>query len=134
MKPDNRAAMDMIRDLERVFAGLARSSFRQRFHLGARDRAYLRDKGLATILDHARDFISKRLAPANPLNDGKQTPVRGHPVFIAQHATGTCCRSCLEKWHGIHRGHPLDASEQAHVVVVIERWLRLEGGGDRDCQ
>ncbi len=29
---------------------------------------------------------------AEPRNDGKQTPFRGHPVFTAQHATATCCR------------------------------------------
>jgi hypothetical protein len=118
-----------VRDLDQLFAGLARSSFRQRFRLGAREQAYLRDKGLPTVLDHARDFIDKRLAPANPAKDGKQTPFRGHPVFIAQHATGTCCRSCLEKWHGIRRGHALDEAERAHVLAVLERWLRIQSGG-----
>jgi hypothetical protein len=79
---------------------------------------------LAQVLTHARDFIDKRLAAAEPRNDGKQTPFRGHPVFTAQHATATCCRGCLAKWHGIPRGRPLDAIEKAHVVAVLERWLR----------
>jgi hypothetical protein len=113
--------MGTIRDLDQVFSGLARSSFRQRFHLGARELAYLHEKGLATVLEHARDFIDKRLAPADPANDGKQTPYRGHPVFIAQHATATCCRSCLEKW----RGQTLNVQERTHVVAAIERWLRM---------
>lgn len=113
-----------MRDLDQVFAGLARSAFRQRFRLGARERAYLQDKGLPTVLGHARDFIDQRLAPAEPANDGKQTPMRGHPVFIAQHATATCCRSCLEKWHGIPRGKALTEQERAHVVAAVERWLR----------
>ncbi len=116
--------MGTIRDLDQVFSGLARSSFRQRFHLGPREQTYLQDKGLPTVLAHARDFIDKRLAPAAPINDGKQTPFRGHPVFIAQHATATCCRSCLEKWHGIRRGQALNEEERAHVVAAIERWLR----------
>jgi hypothetical protein len=119
------AVMGTIRDLDQVFSGLARSSFRQRFHLGARELAYLHEKGLATVLEHARDFIDKRLAPADPANDGKQTPYRGHPVFIAQHATATCCRSCLEKWHGIRRGQMLNVQERTHVVAAIERWLRM---------
>ena len=80
---------------------LSRSNFRSRFHLKAQDKQYIRDKGWNTIADHAADFVSKRLAPAVPKNDGKQTPMRGHPVFIAQHATACCCRGCLEKWHGI---------------------------------
>ncbi len=78
------------------------------------------------MLDHAADFVAKRLAPAARVNDGKQTPMRGHPVFIAQHATATCCRSCLAKWHGIAAGMPLSENEQCHVVVAIARWL--DGG------
>jgi hypothetical protein len=109
-----------------IFSALARSAFRRRFHLGSAEHAYLRDKGLSAVLEHARDFIGKRLAPAEPVNDGKQTPWRGHPVFIAQHATATCCRTCLQKWHSIDKGDELTPEEQAHVIAVIERWLRME--------
>lgn len=77
-------------------------------------------------MQHARDFVDKRLAPLNPPNDGRQTPFRGHPVFVAQHATATCCRSCLEKWHGIAGDHALDEEEVRHVLAVLERWLRRE--------
>ena len=116
----------LMRDIDRVFAELQKSPFRRRFRLGPRERAYLENKGLAAVLDHARDFIAKRLAPASPANDGKQTPFRGHPVFIAQHATATCCRPCLAKWHGIARGCPLDDGEREHVIAVLERWLRMQ--------
>lgn len=108
---------------DELFARLARSRFRQRFRLGARESAYLRAKGEDTIRAHAHDFIAQRLAPAQPANDGKQTPMRGHPVFIAQHATATCCRGCLAKWHGIPAGRPLSDSEREHVVGVLMRWL-----------
>ena len=113
-----------MRHPDELFAALARSTFRRRFRLGVAERDYLRAKGLPTIAAHARDFIAKRLAPAEPAKDGKQTPWRGHPVFIAQHATATCCRGCLMKWHGIAKGRPLSEEEQAHVIAVIERWLR----------
>ncbi|MFV0369470.1 MAG: DUF4186 family protein, partial [Hyphomicrobiaceae bacterium] len=66
------------------------------------------------------------LAPANPHNDGKQTPMRGHPVFVAQHATGTCCRGCLAKWHGIPARTALSADQQEYVVSVIAHWLTEE--------
>ncbi len=112
-----------MRPLDAVFERLAGSPFRRRFRLGDSDRAYLDARGLDTILAHGRDFIDKRLAPAEPLNDGKQTPMRGHPVFVAQHATATCCRSCLSKWHGIPAGRPLSEPEKAHVLAAIERWL-----------
>jgi predicted Fe-S protein YdhL (DUF1289 family) len=115
-----------VRDLDDVFPALARSAFRARFRLGPADAGYLAKKGLPTVLVHARDFVAKRLAPADPPNDGKQTPWRGHPVFVAQHATATCCRGCLETWHGIAAGHPLTSAEQEHVVAAIERWLRTQ--------
>jgi hypothetical protein len=112
--------------LDTVFTALKSSAFRQRFRLGPVERAYLAKKGLTTVLEHARDFIRDRLAPAEPRNDGKQTPMRGHPAFIAQHATGTCCRGCLAKWHGIPKGRELTADEQAHAVAAIRRWLVVQ--------
>ena len=115
-----------MRDLDLVFSRLADSRFRSRFRLGDKERTYLAERGLAVVIDHARDFVGKRLAPAEPLNDGHQTPMRGHPVFIAQHATATCCRSCLQKWHGIAAGRALSASEQAHLVAAIEKWLEAQ--------
>jgi predicted Fe-S protein YdhL (DUF1289 family) len=113
-----------MRDIEALFAALRGSSFRQRFRLGPRERAYLDEKGLTAVLDHAAELIAHRLAPAEPRNDGRQTPFRGHPVFVAQHATATCCRGCLAKWHQIEAGRSLTDEEQAHVVAVIGRWIR----------
>ncbi len=112
--------------METLFARLGRSTFRSRFHLGAKERQYCYDKGSEVIDSHAADFIAKRLAPAQIANDGKQTPMRGHPVFIAQHATATCCRGCLEKWHAIPRGRELSGEEQRYVVQVIHHWLVME--------
>jgi predicted Fe-S protein YdhL (DUF1289 family) len=117
-----------VRDLDELTAALAGSRFRRRFKLGPKERDYLAEKGPAIVLEHARTFIAQRLAPAAPRNDGKQTPWRGHPVFVAQHATATCCRGCLAKWHGIERGHELSATEQNHVLAVIARWLEAELG------
>ncbi|AQH00954.1 DUF4186 domain-containing protein [Burkholderia sp. KK1] len=115
-----------MRDLDAVFDALAKSAFRRRFALGVREGKYLREKGIDTVLAQAHELIGKRLAPQAPLNDGKQTPFRGHPVFIAQHATATCCRACLAKWHGIAAGRALDDAERRHVVDAIERWLRAQ--------
>ncbi|NUO63346.1 MAG: DUF4186 domain-containing protein [Gemmatimonadaceae bacterium] len=117
-----------MRDLDDLFAALARAPFRAKFRLGASDAEYLRAKGLTVVVRHAEDFVARRLAPAEPKNDGKQTPWRGHPVFVAQHATATCCRSCLAKWHGIPAGHELTPEERAHVVRVLERWLGEQDG------
>jgi hypothetical protein len=112
-----------MRDLDELFAALERSRFRSRCGLGPKDRSYLYRKGLAEILDHARTFLAERLAPAQPANDGRQTPMRGHPVFVAQHATATCCRGCLAKWHFIAKGQPLSEDQIDYVVRILERWL-----------
>lgn len=119
----------MTSDLDRVFARLAKSVFRKRFRLAAPEQDYLQTKGLETVLIHARDIVAHRLAPVAPLKDGKQTPFRGHPVFVAQHATATCCRGCLAKWHGIPAGGGLTAEEQDYIAAVVERWLT--GAGKR---
>jgi hypothetical protein len=119
-----------MEDLNALFKRLAGSSFRRRFRLGKQDRAYLEARGLSVVLAHARDFVDQRLAPAEPRNDGTQTPYRGHPVFVAQHATGTCCRGCLSKWHGIAQGRPLEEADKARILAVIERWLSERLTGD----
>ena len=118
-----------MRPLDDVFPALAASAVRRRFHLAPKDRGYLETHGLSAVMVQAEELIARRLAPADPPNDGKQTPFRGHPVFVAQHATGTCCRGCLAKWHDIPRGAALTDEQQAHVIAALERWLRTELDG-----
>ena len=109
-----------------AFARLARSKFRARFHLAAEDLRYIAGKGLETIRRHAADFVRTRLAPAQPPNDGRQTPMRGHPVFKAQHATATCCRGCLEKWWKVPRGTDIPPARQARIVDFLMAWINRE--------
>ncbi|WP_287883633.1 DUF4186 domain-containing protein [Paracoccus sp. (in: a-proteobacteria)] len=113
---------------DEIFDRLARSAFRSRFRLGPKERAYADARGRETIAAHARDFIAARLAPAELPNDGRQTPMRGHPVFLAQHATACCCRSCLQKWHRIPKGRMLSAEEQAWIADLLMRWIDREMG------
>jgi protein gp37 len=114
---------------ETLFALLAKSNFRSRFRLSQSDKEYVTEKGIETIEKHAAGFVAQRLAPENPENDGKQTPMRGHPVFIAQHATGCCCRGCLEKWHHIPSGKTLTEDEQKYITGVITDWIKKEMNG-----
>ena len=109
-----------------LFQRLGQSEFRSSFSLKSNDRNYVREKGMDTVRKHAQDFIAKRLSPAAPANDGRQTPMRGHPVFVAQHATATCCRGCLAKWHGIAEGEALSESEQEYLADVIMEWIRRQ--------
>ncbi|KAA9000560.1 DUF4186 domain-containing protein [Affinibrenneria salicis] len=116
----------MSATLDALFARLARSAFRQKFHLGEKEYVYYLARGEETIRKHAADFIAQRLAQAEPRNDGKQTPMRGHPVFIAQHATATCCRGCLQKWHNIQAHQPLTPEQQRYILEVIAYWITRE--------
>ena len=109
---------------EQLFSKLGKSKFRSSFKLGKKELEYLQNKGFAVIEQHARDFIKERLAPAFPNNDGKQTPMKNHPVFITQHATATCCRKCLSKWHGINTGKELTNQQIDYIAKVIIYWLK----------
>ena len=106
---------------------LSRSKFRSRFQLSESDRRYITEKGMDVIRTHAAGIVRQRLSPAEPKNDGSQTPMRGapkgHPVFIAQHATATCCRECLYKWHGIPKGRELTEKEQEYIIGVLMKWI-----------
>jgi hypothetical protein len=112
-----------MRDRKELFAALGRSRFRSRFVLGPEDAAYIRSHGMVRIAAHAREFVTRRLAAAKPANDGRQTPMKGHPVFVAQHAAAVCCRGCLAKWHRIEKGRQLTETEVEYVVGVICAWL-----------
>ncbi len=119
----------MMNDLNVLFEKLSKSKFRNGFHLKDKDKQYVLDKGIDTIRAHAKDFVASRLAPALIPNEGKQTPTKGHPVFIGQHATACCCRGCLRKWHYIPEKRALTGEEQAYVVNVLMSWIEREMQG-----
>jgi len=105
---------------------LKKSKFRSKFRLMSKDRMYIAKKDLGTIRQHAFEFVHARIATDLPKNDGKQTPMRGHPVFIAQHATATCCRGCIQKWHGFEKGRALSGEEVDIIVALIIGWIELQ--------
>ena len=109
--------------MEEILYRLSKSKFRSSFHLTKKMKEYVKEKGIDKIKEHAYDFINKRLKPEIIPNDGKQTPMKGHPVFISQHATATCCRGCLEKWHHIPKGRELSSKEVEYIVNLIIKWI-----------
>lgn len=112
-----------MQDINKVLDSLSKSKFRSSFTLRKYMLDYINDKGLDTIKCHAYDFINKRLKPKDIPNDGKQTPMKGHPVFIAQHACGCCCRECLEKWHHIEKNRELTNEEVDYIVNLLMTWI-----------
>ena len=127
-----------MQTIDEALGKLSRSAFRSRFRLDAGDVSYIDRKGLDTVRRHAEDFVRKNLAPAEPDNDGHQTPMKGHPVFKAQHACACCCRGCLEKWYRIPKGRELTQSQQTKIVNLLMAWIErqyaAECGKDKDIK
>lgn len=115
-----------MENISQILYRLKNSKFRSSFHLKAKDFDYIEKKGINMIESHAYDFVSKHLKDISTFNDGKQTPMKGHPVFIAQHATATCCRECLKKWHSIEKTHILTENECNYIVNIIMEWIKIE--------
>ena len=115
-----------MQTIDAALEKLSKSKFRSRFHLNAKDKAYIEEKGMETIRSHAVDFIRARLAPAVIPNDGKQTPMKGHPVFVAQHACACCCRGCLNKWYKVPKDKELSNRQQEKIVNVLMAWIEKE--------
>ena len=112
--------------VEQAFEKLNNSKFRSSFHLDSSDRKYIEEKWLETVRNHARDFIRCRIAPAHIPIDGKQTPMKGHPVFKAQHACACCCRGCLYKWYKVKPGIELNDLQQEKIVNLLMAWIEKE--------
>ncbi len=110
---------------------LSQSKFRSSFHLKEKEKNYIKEKGMDVIENHARDFVRNKLAPAYPKNDGKQTPMKGHPVFIAQHACACCCRGCLNKWYKVPMGVELTEVQQDKIVHLLMEWIKVEIDDER---
>ena len=108
---------------DEAFSRLAKSKFRSRFKLADDDLAYIERIGIETVRSHAAEFVRQKLAPAEPANDGRQTPMRGHPVFKAMHGTAMCCRGCMEKWWKVKRGAPLTDLQQRKAIDFLMAWI-----------
>ena len=117
---------------DEAFRRLATSKFRSSFRLTEAEKAYVKEKGPETIRRHTADFVRQKLAPAFPVNDGKQTPMRGHPVFKGMHATACCCRGCLNKWYRVPVGVPLSEELQGRIVDFLMAWIERQTDGGND--
>ena len=109
-----------------IFDKLSKSKFRSSFKLKDKDKEYIKSKGIDTIEKHSYDFIESRVSGDNILNDGKQSAMRGHPVFVAQHATATCCRGCIYKWYHIPKNRKLTKEEIDYLVRIIMTWIKKQ--------
>lgn len=112
--------------IEKKLRELSKSKFRNSFHLRKYMISYINEKGMEKIKEHTISFIEQKLSSAFPENDGKQTPTKNHPTFIAMHACACCCRGCLEKWHHIPKGRKLTNNEKNYIYLLLISWINKE--------
>lgn len=117
----------MNNNIDYMLERLSKSKFRSSFKLKSKDIEYIDKKGFEIIKKHAYDFLNKNIR-IKIEKDGKQTPMHGHPVFIAEHATATCCRGCIEKWYKIPQDKELTDKEIDYLVSIIMKWIELQYG------
>lgn len=115
-----------MQTIDQALNKLEHSRFRSSFHLTKKEQAYLEEKGMEVMRKHAEDFVSQKLAPADPINDGKQTPMHGHPVFKAMHATACCCRGCLNRWYSVPLHRQLSDDQQERIVNLLMAWIEKQ--------
>jgi len=79
---------------------------------------HARRKGKARFQGAAEKRIRISVCQAEPPFDGRQTPMKGNIIYYAQHATASCCRKCIEEWHGISRSRELTEGEIAYLTEL----------------
>ena len=113
-------------DVQYTFAALKNEMIRHYFfHRELDERAvrHAQRKGRIQLKVAARSRLTKYLASAQLARDGRQTPFEGNAIYYAQHATATCCRTCLQYWHDIPKGRELTTEEQEYCAALVHCFL-----------
>ena len=118
----------LTKDITSIRAKLDKDGRSNKFTLGEAEVEYIQSRGIDILRLHATDFIQKRIAPAEPKNDGHQTPTKGHPVFIAQHACGCNDRDAVETFFSLKKGKQLSEKEVTLIVDVLISWMHDQLG------
>jgi len=123
----NRMHKQDIQDAEFVFNSMKNELIRHVYwHTPIDDRAIEKaqkmDKNAQA--EHARKILKQRIGKENNYMEGRQTPMVGNEIVsYAQHATGTCCRRCLEYWHNIPTGVGLSEDQLDYCVELVLRYI-----------
>jgi hypothetical protein len=84
---------------------------------------YARRKGRLQLKQAARNQIERAVKGIAHPREGQQTPRETNPhanvIHYAQHATASCCRKCVEEWHGIPRDRELTAAEIDYLTELV---------------
>jgi hypothetical protein len=82
-------------------------------------------KGRIGMREATEKGIRQRIGKAENYREGYQTPWfdKNTSVSYGQHATATCCRRCVEYWHGIPFGRDLTESEVKYLSDLVFHYL-----------
>jgi hypothetical protein len=125
-----------LEDVDHTFTELRHEMIRHHFwHLEFDERArnHALRKGRSALSLAASRRIEMSVGAENPSNDGRQTPFDGNVLYYAQHATASCCRTCIAYWHDIPKGRALTPDERQYLTGLVvryidERWPDLPEG------
>jgi hypothetical protein len=113
-------------DVEYTFSMLKTECWRHHWwHCTFDEKAmrHARKKGKAALaLDIDRRLKTKAFR-SKGIFDGQQTPKIGNVLFYAQHATATCCRDCIQYWHGISPERSFSEEERAYLSSLVLRFV-----------
>lgn len=81
-------------------------------------------RGRIMLREKVRSHLSAKVGSAEPSFNGRQTSWGGpEPTTYAQHATASCCRKCIEEWHGISRTRALTSQELDYLTELAMLYL-----------
>ncbi|OUR96731.1 hypothetical protein A9Q84_10345 [Halobacteriovorax marinus] len=109
--------------LSDTFKRLKRSSVCSKFVLKDHEWDYLANRGLDAILLEGRTLLIKRFSQVDKSHSCKNEPLRHHPIFVALHGTGACCRRSLSKWHGIPKDIELKEKDIFFILLILKEWF-----------
>jgi hypothetical protein len=113
-------------DVDYTFSELRHEMIRHHFwhvEIDERARNHALRKGRVALLVAADKRLATSVGRENPYRDGRQTPFEGNVLYYAQHATASCCRTCIEYWHDIPKGRPLTTGELTYLGRLLERFI-----------
>lgn len=125
-----------LSDVQYTFEALRYELIRHHFwHIPLSEYAinYARRKGKTGLKTAAQRHIEKAVANPTHPRQGRQTPRETSPtaniIHYAQHATASCCRKCLEEWHGIPPDRFLFVEEISYLrdLVMLYVDARMPG-------
>ncbi len=122
----DRVHQQDLQDVNYTFSSLKLEMFRHYYwHLAIDDRAlrHAMRFGRRALREKSLDRLRKKIGVASPPFDGRQTPLSGNVIYYGQHGTASCCRKCLEYWHGIPMGRPLSNRELGYLANLVMLYI-----------